>query len=395
MVVFLQLKKLSFSFSVFRWWPFEFIFILTAIFGLELGRVWMACHCGNDLGALQLQWTDLENLDDWKAKIYWFVTLLSSHDMTLLCLYARKAICAWSVHSDISSHKRLESYESHVKFHVNLCIALHHQCSSSAWFDLNHSAWTTTRRFLLPLDPWPVLGAETQVFEPLTCSVPHAVLSPCAKPSSEESVSRKRLVFYGLNMLHFFLSVCYVSSFACFPVLSPCYLLHFGAKQIPSVRCLQLALVSLAACVAFWLLADFLAFVIHISIYIYIFIYNYVVRLCKGSHWSQNDCCPVSILSPQEISSRVWVGWWPFRLECWRWLFGHHTCCGAGSALTRRRLFGWNGGIQGQGRAKATLHQTSTIFEACNGYSSFLTLVIKLLAFSETFLLVWVIVLLT
>jgi hypothetical protein len=46
-------------------------------------------------------------------------------------------------------------------------------------------------------------------------------------------------------------------------------------------------------------------------------------------------------------------------------------------------------------RAKATLHQTSTILEACNTYSSFLTWVIKLLAFSETFLLIWVIVLLT
>ena len=45
-------------------------------------------------------------------------------------------------------------------------------------------------------------------------------------------------------------------------------------------------------------------------------------------------------------------------------------------------------------RAKATLHQTSTILEACNGYSSFLTWVIKLLAFSETFLLIWVVVLL-
>lgn len=45
-------------------------------------------------------------------------------------------------------------------------------------------------------------------------------------------------------------------------------------------------------------------------------------------------------------------------------------------------------------RAKSSLEQTTTVLEACNGYSSFLTWIIRLLGFSELLLLVWVILLL-
>lgn len=45
-------------------------------------------------------------------------------------------------------------------------------------------------------------------------------------------------------------------------------------------------------------------------------------------------------------------------------------------------------------RAQTTLRQTNIVLEACTGYTGFLAWVIKLLAFSETLLLVWVIYLL-
>lgn len=59
--IFLQLQKFFFLFLYLPLWrPFEFTLILTAIFGLELGLAWMAYHCGNDLGGLQLKWTMLK-----------------------------------------------------------------------------------------------------------------------------------------------------------------------------------------------------------------------------------------------------------------------------------------------------------------------------------------------